>query len=336
MAERLFAQHLRNRGLRTGGASGIVHQARVAEFPGEPGGCPERCGCFLHDVRHALLQIRAHLRRERAHRARKVGASRHHVARRAGMELAHGDHRWVERRNIAAHHHLQRLDDGSAHHYRIDALVRHGAVSSRPRNIHAEPVAVRHAGAGLHRNRAGVHLAPYMRGEDGVHAFQRSGLNHLAGPDGNLFGRLEDDAHLATKLLADGKQQANRAQHHGHVAVVPAGMHNAFVSRSERHVRFLQHRQGVHVGAQGNATARVAIGTVGVGGTAANGGNDARFGHATVLNAQRVQFGRNPLRRFNLLPAQLGVGMEVPTHLYYIRLDFRRAKLQLGFRRFNF
>ncbi len=48
-----------------------------------------------------------------------------------------------------------------------------------------------------------------------------------------------------------------------------------------------------------------------------------------MLDAQRIELGGKVARRSNLMPAQLGVGMEVAALLYYIRLDARCAGFQL-------
>ena len=61
---------------------------------------------------------------------------------------------------------------------------------------------------------------------------------------------LEDEAHLARKLVAVLEQQLGRAEQHRRVTVVPAGVHHAGTRRHMRNHVLLEDRQGVDVAAQ--------------------------------------------------------------------------------------
>ena len=73
-----------------------------------------------------------------------------------------------------------------------------------------------------------------------------------------FLGGLEDEHHGAGEVLAHGGEVFGGAHQHRHVRIVPAGVHDAdlLVEVSggdlggERQVDALDHRQGVHIGAQ--------------------------------------------------------------------------------------
>ena len=73
-----------------------------------------------------------------------------------------------------------------------------------------------------------------------------------------LLGRLEDEVHgaLEVALLA---QHLGRAQQHGGMAVMAAGMHAAGILRAVLEIVGLVHRQAVHVGAQADRLQRIAL-----------------------------------------------------------------------------
>ncbi len=80
-------------------------------------------------------------------------------------------------------------------------------------------------------------------------------VHHLAPAAAALFGRLEDDNGVSGEI-ARLREIARRAQQHGRVAVMTAGVHLArrfgFVGDAGR----LDDRQRVHVGAQADGAAR--------------------------------------------------------------------------------
>ena len=115
-----------------------------------------------------------------------------------------------------------------------------------------------------------------MGGVNCVHAFQRAGSDHVARADRYLLGGLEDYAHLAVQAFPQVVEHANRSEHHGHVAIVAAGVHDAPGFGGVVEPGALGYWECVHIGAQRDALRGLAGGVVGAGRFAANGGDDAR------------------------------------------------------------
>jgi hypothetical protein len=80
-------------------------------------------------------------------------------------------------------------------------------------------------------------------------------LHHLAPTAAAFFGRLKDYHRGAVEIPRLG-QIFRRAQQHGGVAIMTAGMHLAMGFRGIFHARRLDDRQRVHIGAQADNAAR--------------------------------------------------------------------------------
>ncbi|KAG1445493.1 hypothetical protein G6F57_017548 [Rhizopus arrhizus] len=95
--------------------------------------------------------------------------------------------------------------------------------------------------------------------EDGVAGILREQpvFHHALGAAQAFFGGLEDQVERAVEFAVPG-QVVRRRQQHGRVAIVAAGMHDAFVAAGVVQTRGFLDRQGVHVGAQPQALAAVA------------------------------------------------------------------------------
>ena len=128
-----------------------------------------------------------------------------------------------------------------------------------------------------------------MRTVDGIHALKGAGLDHGKGTDGDLLGGLEDDADLTNQRIGGVAQDAHGAEHHSHMRVVAARMHDAGVLGGEGKARLLGDGQRVHVGAQGDAARRRAIGVVSAGRSADDGGDDAVIVELSIRNAQLIE-----------------------------------------------
>ena len=81
------------------------------------------------------------------------GAAQHaflrdHVPGVAGMDLGGRDDGGVHRVDVARHDRLQRRHDVAAHHHRVDAVMRHGAVGADALHHHLEDVVGGHHRAG--------------------------------------------------------------------------------------------------------------------------------------------------------------------------------------------
>ena len=95
-------------------------------------------------------------------------------------------------------------------------------------DIDAEPVGVCHARAGLTAHGAGVDFAPDMRGVGTIDAVEHARADHELGALAVFLAGLEDDADLAVDVVGHMAQDLQRAEHHGDVAVVAAGVHDPF------------------------------------------------------------------------------------------------------------
>ena len=86
-----------------------------------------------------------------------------------------------------------------------------------------------------------------MSAIDGVDAVERPGGDHVARAERDFLGRLEDDADFAFELVAHVVEDVRGTEHHGHVAVVSARVHLAFVERGVVNSRFLVDVERIHV-----------------------------------------------------------------------------------------
>ncbi|KAG0771037.1 hypothetical protein G6F22_016846 [Rhizopus arrhizus] len=156
----------------------------------------------------------------------------------AGIERADSNHRHVQRIDIAGDDALQPHHDGGTRHDGVGGAVRHGAVSAHAFQHDGHVVRGRHDGvAGILREQPVFH--------------------HALGAAQAFFGGLEDQVERAVEFAVPG-QVVRRRQQHGRVAIVAAGMHDAFVAAGVVQTRGFLDRQGVHVGAQPQALAAVA------------------------------------------------------------------------------
>ena len=80
-------------------------------------------------------------------------------------------------------------------------------------------------------------------------ALEQLVLEHRQRAAEPFLGRLEDEVHRAVEVARLG-EIARRAEQHGGVAVMAAGVHHARPGRLVGHVVRLEDRQRVHVGAQ--------------------------------------------------------------------------------------
>ena len=136
-------------------------------------------------------------------------------------------------------------------------------------------------------------------------------LEHVAGAVDGLFGGLADQHDRARPAVAMVGQPSGRADEAGHVDVVAAGVHHADVAPGLvagldlariRQTRFLDDRQRVHVGADQHHRA-VAVLEDADDPELADVRRDARAGFRQFLG--------DPLRRLDLLPRQLRMGVKM-------------------------
>ena len=270
---------------------------------------------LAHDALETIGNFAAQLFGPGAHRSRKVGVTSHDVARLATMELAHGDHDRVERRHVAADEHLQPVHHLRPHDDGVDTLVRHGTVRGDALDVDVEPVGVGHALPRRARHRARVDLAPDVRAVNGVDAVERAGVDHGERANRDFLSRLEQNANLAFELRFRLEKNANRTEHHGHVRIVAARVHDALVLGGERHARVLGHRKRINVGAKGHATRRDTGCIIGPRGLPANRRDDTVVIEAAIFHPQAIELAAEHLLRMRFPPRKLRMLMKQPTPL---------------------
>ncbi|MNT17612.1 hypothetical protein D3C72_1527700 [compost metagenome] len=207
----------------------------------------------------ARLQRVAHAAVQRAHAELERRGLRDDVVGAAGIERADGDHRHVQRIDIAGDDALQPHHDRRARDDGVGGAVRHGAVSAHALQHDGDVVGRCHRGT-VAQQQAALRMAGHVvHGEDGVAGVLREQpvFHHALGAAQPFFGGLEDQVERAVELAMPG-QVVRRGQEHRRVAVVAAGMHDALVAAGVRQAGGLLDGQRVHVGPQSQALAAVA------------------------------------------------------------------------------
>ena len=266
---------------------------------------------MLHDAAHELRHFLVGRISVGAHRAGEVGRAGDNVARGAAVQLADGNDGGFVGANLARNDGLQGIDDLGGHHDGVVAALGHGAVARGAADIDAEPVGIGHARAGLAAYGAGVDLAPDVRGVGAVDAVEDTRADHELGALAVFLAGLEDDADFAVDVVGHMAQDLQRAEHHGDMAVVAAGVHAALVDAGELFAGLLGDGQGVDVGAQQDAAAWRAVLAIGVGRGAAKGCHKARLKGTLVGDIHGVELVGDVRSRALLGKAQLRVLMEV-------------------------
>ncbi len=317
---------------------GVVGGHRIAGFERDLRRRPIAFGDALDDARHADLKLGAHRLVEGAHgpdQPRPVGDD---VVPHAGVELADRDHHGLVREvGFAGHQRLERRDDGAPGDDRIDPRPGLRAVRLLALHVDFETVAGGHHRSAPVAENAALEAGEDMDAEDSVdlrvverplgdHAF---GTRDAFGGRHALLGRLEEQDDLSRQAVAQTGQDLSRGEQHRSVGVVAAGVHDrhalAFVgpggAARERQVDLLQHRQRIGIGAQRDRRSRK---------LARDHRDDARAGDRARLEPDRAQALGDELRRLDLAAGELGVLMEMPAPLDQLRLDRRRAAVDLG------
>ena len=155
--------------------------------------------------------------------------------------------------------------------------------------------------------------------ENGIagEALEEAVLDHRPAAAQPFLGRLKDEVHGAVECPRLG-EVARRAQQHGGMPVMAAGMHAAIVARAVGKAVGLLDWQRVHIGAQADAARRAA---------AAQDADDAGAADAAMHHAAEP---RQPLghqiRGAPLLEAELGMGVDVAAPLGQFVGEFADAR----------
>ena len=133
----------------------------------------------------------------------------------------------------------------------VDAVLGRGAVTALP--MHPDGEIVRRWGADTgggdhHRSRRERHSRRYMnhQGCVGSGIFQHAGGNHVLAALENFLCGLEHELDHPVQLRLVGFQDFRRAQQHGGVHIVTAGVHPSVLA-GKIHVGLLGNGQGVHI-----------------------------------------------------------------------------------------
>ncbi len=237
--------------------------------------------------------------RERPRRSGQQDRARDDVERRAAVDRADGHDGRVERRDLARHHRLQRLDDARGGDDGIGRLVRRRAVSASALDLDLEMVDGGHERAAVDADLADGQGAPEMEAECRADALEHAVVGARLRAALAFLGRLEEEAHRGAGLA--GREAPGDREPHRDVPVVSAGVHAA---RDRRGVglraRFLQ-RQRVHVGAEQDAGAGAPV-----------VGDDPGLSHARAgREADRLEPRHDDSRRAVLLEGELGMPVQV-------------------------
>ena len=154
-----------------------------------------------------------------------------------------------------------------------------------------------------------------MHTEDGVHALQSAPLHILLRFTADFLGHLEDELDGTMEFVPVGLKNPGRAQKHGGVAVVAAGVHDAGVYAAIGLTGILLNGQGVNVRPEHD----------GLAGLAAGDGTDAAGNPIEELdgNPDGFQLSFNKTGRLHLVLAQLRVSMEMAAGFNDIILLFQ-------------
>ncbi len=234
------------------------------------------------------------------------------IARQEGADAHHGR---ILGRDVARDDGLQRHDQGSSRHHRVDAFLGHRAVAADT-GQHDFPVVHR----GEQRAGGEVHLALLQRGhvvhaEDRIHreALEQTVLDHGDRAAHDFFGGLEDQVDRAVERTS-ARQVLRSPQQHGAMTVMTAGMRLAFDGALVVAVIRLLHGEGVGIGTQADRLLAVA---------AAHPGHHARLADAFGdLVSPLPQQAGDVAGRLVLVERDLGVAVHVVTpglHRFLIR-----------------
>ena len=252
--------------------------------------------------------------------AHQLGGLGQNVGGGAALELADGQGALLEGRDLPGQKVLKGLIDVHPGVDGVHAVLGHAAVGALAGHGDGDSVAGGHQRplAGEEGARGIGRVGPDVHGEGRVHmgGLQDAVLQHglAAGKAqgvGALLVRLEHQLHAAVQLALVLLQQLRRAQQHGGVQVVAAGVGRVALGGKGK-AGLLPHGQGVHVRPQQDGLAA----------RLAQGGHNARFAHAPGLIAQLPQLFFHKGAGLGQLKAHLRVAVQPAAVFHQLRLQF--------------
>src|SRR5690606_4191908 len=153
---------------------------------------------FLRDFPDPPMQLITKDRIKGPHRPRQRAPFGDHVEALTALDGSDGNHRGLERIDLAADQGLQMKDEMGGDHDGIHRFMGKPSVSPFSENVDLKEIGGCHEGAGLDPNHSDRERSPEMNPVHGVHALQGPVLDHLPGAAGNnLFGMLKEKTDLS-------------------------------------------------------------------------------------------------------------------------------------------
>ena len=168
------------------------------------------------------------------------------------VELSHGHDRRTGRIDLARDDRLQRHDHETPDHDGVDAFVGAGSVRALPDNLNREIIRRRIDGALGHDDGPRMIVAVEMAAEYHARAFQRPCFDHGQRAGAFFLCRLKNQSHGSRQVFLLGEKR-RRAEQHGGVPIVAAGVHDTVMDRREIQAGVFLNRQRVRIGTQDDA-----------------------------------------------------------------------------------
>ena len=204
---------------------------------------------FHHFLESAADQIAIRLV-EIAHSPLESGFGGHHVPHMAAVHFGNGQHQRVEGRDVAAHDGLQAQNNTGERFDGPGALVRVTGVGALGVEGHAEFHAAGHHRLDADGQLAGRIVGVVVRADNGFDVIHESGVDHGASALAGLLTRLEQNLDRAGELVTVLGEPEGGTEQTGHVQVVAAAVHHAFIDGAELQSGVFHDGQAVDVGAQ--------------------------------------------------------------------------------------
>lgn len=150
---------------------------------------------------------------------------------------------------------LGRSDDG------VDTFMGHGGMAGLTIEDDADMIRSSHHRAGQDADLATGQGRPDVEAVNGIDAVEDAGRNHPLGAADRrfFFGWLADEDDRTGNIVFHLAQNLSGTEEDAHVAVMAAGVHLAGEIGRKGQARFFRHRQGVHIGPQGDDRSRLSL-----------------------------------------------------------------------------
>ncbi|BCH16315.1 hypothetical protein MesoLjLa_31660 [Mesorhizobium sp. L-2-11] len=259
------------------------------------------CSNAMGDLADQLLAMFGMTGLEKPASALQPDPARHDVADIAAVDLGEADDQRGLRIDRAADDALDGLDKGARGQDRVVAELRHGGMRAKTLEAQLEIVDGRHLCSSASGDCPLLQARPVVDGIDRLdrETLEQAVFDHTQAAAFVFFGWLEDEVHDAVEG-AGLAEQSGRAEQHGGVAVMAAGVHHALVPGRIGQAGPLDNRKRIQLGAKTDgACARAAAQD------ADNPGAADPLMH--LIEAEGAQFLGNETCRFVLVESEFGI-----------------------------